>query len=252
MANLYERADIYDLFDDEAKYSSVKKHWETILCGKHITRLLDVSIGTGGLTLPLAELGISLYGSDLSETMLKKCGENAKKRGLQADLRVSDFRSLTERFTESFDCVASTGNSLPYVTNEEVLDVLTQMDALVADGGWLYYDMRNWDKILRDKNRFYLYSPVFLDDVRVNLIQVWDYHPDQTMTFNLLYTFEKENRIVWKEAFEEHYYPISQKLILNHLKSLGYKEIQVMCHPASAIAADLENVDWYCVTARKQ
>lgn len=47
-----------------------------------------------------------------------------------------------------------------------------------------------------------------MDKNKVNLVQVWDYNLDNTMTFHLLYTFEKENQIYQKEEFEETYYPI--------------------------------------------
>lgn len=251
MASIYERTEIYDLLESEDKYNAIKQHWEKILEGKEIHSLLDVSIGTGGLTLPLAEMGIHLYGSDLSGPMLAKCRKKAEQRGFEINLRKSDFRELKKNFGEKFDCVASTGNSLPYVTNEEIEKVLEQMDALVREGGYLYYDMRNWDKILREKNRFYLYNPVFLEDTRVNLIQVWDYHADGSMTFNLLYTFEKENVIIQKEKFEEHYFPVRQELLINKLKKLGYQEIQVMCHPAYYVDVDVEQADWYCVLAKK-
>ena len=70
MANLYDRADIYDLFENEEKYQAIKRHWAKILEGREIHTLLDVSIGTGSLTLPAAELGVTLYGSDLSGGML--------------------------------------------------------------------------------------------------------------------------------------------------------------------------------------
>lgn len=52
-----------------------KAHWEAVLSGLSVRTALDVSIGTGSLTLPLAALGVSLYGSDLSETMLARCRE---------------------------------------------------------------------------------------------------------------------------------------------------------------------------------
>lgn len=155
-------------------------------------------------------------------------------------------------FPERFDCVESTGNSLPYVTNEEVMQVLARMDALVAPGGYVYYDMRNWDKILWDRRRFYLYNPVFRDDTRINLIQVWDYHADDLMTFHLLYTFERENRIFQKEEFEEHYYPVERALLLDRIKEMGYRDIRVLCHPAYVTDMDAAEADWYCVTARKE
>ena len=69
MASVYDRADIYDLLEDESRYEVYRKHWENILEGRKIGTLLDVSIGSGNVTLPLAKLGIRLSGSDLSETM---------------------------------------------------------------------------------------------------------------------------------------------------------------------------------------
>lgn len=163
MENLYDRTDIYDLFDNEKKYNIIRQHWQKLLDGKEIHSFLDVSYGTGSLTLPLAELGVSLYGSDLSNAMLSRGKEKAEEKGLHVNLRQCDFRKLRENFEEKFDCVGSTGNSLPYVSNEEVLKVLEEMDALVKNGGWIYFDMRNWDKILQERNRFYLYEPVILD-----------------------------------------------------------------------------------------
>ena len=116
----------------------------------------------------------------------------------------------------------STGNSLAYVPNSEITGVLEQMDALVAPGGVLYFDLRNWDRIVRQKQRFYFYDPAFLPNGdRVNLMQVWDHLPDGSITFHLLYTFERAGKIFQKEHFEEHYYPAAQKLLLDQLAQLG-------------------------------
>lgn len=252
MDKLYDRTDIYDLFDDESKYDAIRRHWELLCSEKEIRTFLDVSIGTGSLTLPLAEMGISLYGSDLSAPMLRRCKEKAEARALSVDLGQCDFRELTAHFKRRFDCVGSTGNSLPYVSNQEVLSVLEQMDKLVEDGGYLYFDMRNWDKILQEKPRFYLYNPVFLEDMRVNLIQVWDYNADDSMTFHLLYTFERDGKIFRKERFEEHYIPIKQEMLTDKLKQLGYTNIQILCHPAYLEKVDVKEADWYCVMAKKE
>lgn len=248
---LYDRADIYDLMQDKKKDEIVRKHWETILAGKHIKSLLDVSIGSGNMTLPLLELGISLSGSDLSEAMLQRCKAKADAKNFTVDLRISDFRKLNEHFSSQFDCVASTGNSLPYVTNWDVLNVMEQMDALVKPGGYLYFDLRNWDLILRTHQRFYLYNPVFIGETRVNLVQAWDYNADGTMDFNLLFTFEKENRIIQKEIFTEHYYPISQSVLIAKLVEMGYASPEVHLMPAFLGAYDPDVHDWYAVIARK-
>lgn len=167
-------------------------------------------------------------------------------------LKCSDFRDLSCWGDKKYDCVASTGNSLPHVNNADVMKAMEEMSKHVKDGGYLYLDMRNWDKIQREHNRFFLYNPVFLNGDRVNLIQVWDYNPDDTMTFNLLYTFERDNHIFQKEKFEELYYPVKQELILGKLKEMGYGNMEIMSFPAMDQQIEIDDMDWYCVVAQKQ
>ena len=250
MNSIYDRADIYDLIETEQRAEIYKKHWEQVFQGTDIHTLLDVSVGSGNVTLPLAALGIEISGSDLSDTMLARCREKAARRGVKMDLRQSDFRDLHCWDGICFDCVASTGNALPYVPNSDLPSALARMDSLVKPGGYLYFDSRNWDQILRERKRFYLYNPFFDGETRVNLVQVWDYLPDNSMIFNLLYTFEKDNRIFQQEQFEEHYYPVSRQFLLDQLRALGYGEIRQSCFP-TILGQEPENAEWYCVLAQK-
>ena len=251
MGKLYERDDIYDLLESESRDSVTQKHYETVFSGKNIRTLLDVSIGTGSITLPLAKLGIQISGSDLSSQMLSRCQKKCDDRNIPVTLKCSDFRKVSEVFHEQFDCVASTGNSLGYVSNADVLKALEQMDTLVRPGGYLYLDLRNWDMILKDRPRYYLYNPVFIGDTRINLMQFWDYTPDGSVDFNLLYTFEQNNRIVQKEHFVEHYNPISRQLLTDKLTDLGYRTIETMLMPAHFGSFDPSTSDWYCIIAQK-
>ena len=91
MGKLYERDDIYDLLESDRRDAITLKHYETVFSGKSIQTLLDVSIGTGGMTLPLANLGIRISGSDLSETMLNRCRKKCETRNIPATLKCSDF-----------------------------------------------------------------------------------------------------------------------------------------------------------------
>ena len=77
MNQLYNRADIYDLTESEARTEIVRNDWKNFLEDRPIRTLLDVSIGTGSTTLPLQELGIEIFGSDLNEAMLEKCRQKA-------------------------------------------------------------------------------------------------------------------------------------------------------------------------------
>ena len=54
-------------------------------------------------------------------------------------------------------------------------------------------------------------------------MQVWDHLSDGSIVFNLVYTFERDNKIFQKERFEEHLPPVPQKLLLDKLTQLGYQ-----------------------------
>ena len=249
--SLYDRADIYDLRFDQRGWDIFREHYQTIFSGTGVKTVLDCSIGSGNLTLELAELGYQVTGSDLNQAMLSKCREKAEKKGLAVELFCSDFREIDQTAPGKYDCVMSTGNSLPYVENDALLAVLERMDALVREGGYLYFDMRSWDRILQERNRFYLYNPFFDGDTRINLVQVWDYLEGGDMLFHLLYTFERENRIFQKETFDEHYFPVARQLLLDKLRALGYGQIRQSCFP-SLLGQDAESAEWYCVLAKKE
>jgi ubiquinone/menaquinone biosynthesis C-methylase UbiE len=250
MEKLYDRAEIYDLIESEQRNESIRRDWAAFLGDRSIHTLLDVSIGTGGMTLPLQELGIEVFGSDLSEAMLARCREKAAKKGRPVECCQADFRDLACWTGRQFDCVASTGNALGYVENTDVLLALERMDALVKPGGYLCFDSRNWEKIQREKQRFYLYNPFFREEDRINLVQVWDHNDDGSITFNLLYTFERDNRIFQKEIFEEHYHPFPKSLVENKLLSLGYTDLILRPVPSFAPETDFVKMDWYRLMAR--
>ena len=252
MSHLYDRADIYDLIENEKRTEITRNDWKEFLGDRPIHTLLDVSIGTGSMTLPLQELSIEICGSDLSEAMLSRCRDKAVAKQQPIELKCCDFRDLSVWEDRQFDCVASTGNALAYVSNEDVLKALESMDAHVKPGGYLCYDSRNWEKIRREKQRFYLYNPFFHNGTRVNLVQVWDHNPDGSITFNLLYTFEQENRIVQKEIFEEHYNPFPLSIITKKLAELGYGSVSLRPFPCSFPETDFEKIDWYRIIAQKQ
>ena len=139
MSKLYDRADIYDLIDSDQRTETVRRDWKEFLDQREIHTLLDVSIGTGSMTLPLQELGIEISGSDLSEAMLARCETKADAKGKHAELKCSDFRDLSCWEGKEFDCVVSTGNALGYVSNSDVALALEKMDSLVKPGGYLCY-----------------------------------------------------------------------------------------------------------------
>ena len=248
--SLYDRAEIYDLRFNQRGWDIFREHYENIFAGTGVKTLLDCSIGSGNLTLELAELGYQVTGSDLSEVMLSKCREKAEKRGLKVELFPSDFREIDKTAPGKYDCVMSTGNSLPYVSNEDVVRTLAAMDRLVTPGGYLYLDTRNWDNILAEKQQYYFYRPMFHGDLRVDTIQFWEHHGDGTITFHIVFTLEREGKVVQREVFQEFYHPIKRSVIENALEEMGYQIERFGPHPIQA-PVPAEEAEWYCILAKK-
>ena len=82
-------------------------------------------------------------------------------------------------------------------------------------------------------------------------IQVWDYNADGSMTFNLVFTFEKDGSVVQREIFEEHYHPTPRRVFEEALERLGYEIVSVKNYPAQ-VSMPVEEFDWYCILAQKK
>ena len=69
-------------------------------------RVLDVGVGTGFLSIMLAEMGHHVVGVDLSEDMLEVARKKMNERGLKLDLKIGDAEDLP--FEDgSFDAVVN-------------------------------------------------------------------------------------------------------------------------------------------------
>lgn len=98
MSRLYDRAEIYDLIESEKRTEIIRRDWKQFIGERKIHTLLDVSIGTGGMTLPLQELGIEISGSDLSEAMLARCRTKAAAKNRPIELKCSAFICMIRSF----------------------------------------------------------------------------------------------------------------------------------------------------------
>ena len=248
--SIYNRPDIYDILFTSNMSDLLKGHYETVLKDKKITSIHDCSYGTGNLTKVLSKMGYIVSGSDISSEMLNQAKEKNKIEGLDIELVQSDFRNLTDQIYNKFDCVMSSGNSLAHVNNEDVIITLSQMAQLINEDGYIYIDTRNWDRILNTNNRFYYYQPLIKENERINAMQVWDYNLNGTVTFNLLYSFENENRIFKREEFSEIYYPIRKEFLFEELKKIGFKEITLYSFINHQVT-NFDDMEWYVIIGKK-
>ena len=70
--------------------------------------------------------------------------------------------------------------------------------------------------------------------------------------FNLLYTFERDNRIFQKEIFVEQYHPFRLELVERKLRKMGYGSLKLTPVPDNHSEADLSKTEWYRMIAHKE
>jgi ubiquinone/menaquinone biosynthesis C-methylase UbiE len=105
-----ERASTFDMSPGHVASSRREEEaWKALLrkrIGTGGKRVLDVGVGTGFLSIMLAEMGYNVVGVDLSEEMIKNARRKMDARGLKVRLEVGDAENLP--FEDgSFDAVVN-------------------------------------------------------------------------------------------------------------------------------------------------
>ncbi len=117
--------------------------------------VLDAACGTGMHAIEFARGGRQCTGADLSPVMVQKARENARGAGVPARFEVAGFGELVQVIGGSFDAVTCLGNSLPHLLDDASLRAcLSDFAGILRPGGVLVIQNRNYDRLLRDRQRF--------------------------------------------------------------------------------------------------
>lgn len=136
-------------------------HW--LIGKKRAKSVLDVACGTGDPLIGLFKndgRGYSLFGSDGSQGMLRKCKENAKREGIRVTSKASErsgglplihcaWKDLKEKFRDNqFDFVMCRGHGFYHLTTRDVFfffETLRSFAFVTAKGGWILFDTLYWE-----------------------------------------------------------------------------------------------------------
>jgi len=180
----YDRfVDKYDVLVSYENRVKREANFYDYLFKKHnINTILDCACGTGHHVMMLKHMGYDIKGSDLSPAMIDKARANLKENSLDVTLKISDFKDLHKNFGKQFDAVICVGNSLPHLlTDEDLTLALNEMNAVLNENGILILEQRNYDKLLKDKKRFF---PVAFRENDV-FFYVLDFFPSEII-FNII------------------------------------------------------------------
>lgn len=182
--------------------------------------ILDIGCGTGRHAIELAKRGYNVTGIDLSESMIKKARENAKKYKLDVDFQIADARKLD--YNDSFDLVVMIcEGAFPLMETDEMnFEILKNASKALNMKGKLIFTTLN--------GLYPLYHSVkdFMDS---NIVDgVSKDNSFDLMTFRDKSTFEIEDdqgNLKVLECNERYYVPSE---ITWFLRSLNFSKIDIL------------------------
>lgn len=136
-------AGVYDALMAQVDYAAWAEHYHQLmqLCGvKKGARCVECACGTGSLTLPLKKRGYQMTGVDLSEEMIARAMEKARKEGLMIPFIRQDMCFL--QLPRKTECILATCDGVNYLTKpEKVQQFFAAAYASLKPGGALIFDI---------------------------------------------------------------------------------------------------------------
>ncbi|MBO4626981.1 MAG: class I SAM-dependent methyltransferase [Lachnospiraceae bacterium] len=154
--------------------------------------VVDIACGTGAVLLYLAERGIDIDGTDLSEEMCRVADEKARKMGLSLNIYPANMTKFSSRRKYSLAIIARSGfMHLP--TQQLQIEALKNIREQLTDGGYLTF------------NTFDPWPPMQAQQMQTD--------PKKDYTFRLEYVNSEGNREKIYNAIT--YDPYSQQMYGN-------------------------------------
>ena len=177
----------YDVMVSSERYQRIIPFFKKIFDENKVKSILDCACGTGKHAIAFSQLGFHVEGCDLSSEMVKRAKKDAVTSGVKINFVQADFKKLPESFNRKFDCVVCVGNSLTHELEEQgVSSALESMYHVLGEEGVVIVQIRNIQKLIRDKTRIF---PVHHHkepngDLKL-FFYVLDFYPSK-VTFNVV------------------------------------------------------------------
>ena len=124
------------------------------------TNILELACGSGEITIALAKLGYSMYGTDLSQEMIDEAQEKEGSELVQWE--ALDMVQLP--LDKKYDSILCYCDSLNYVVHDQdVLTVFEKVYACLEDDGVFLFDIHSLDREVEFAEEYI--EEGFLDDV---------------------------------------------------------------------------------------
>jgi len=169
-----------------------KEFFRNLFSKSGASKVLDCACGTGRDLLMFHSLGLDVFGSDLSDSMLNQAKINIGENGIP--IRKADFCELPKAFDMTFDTVVCLSNSInEMLEDKETSKALKSMKSVLRPGGILVIDQGQTDASMQNPPRFapivnnHDFSRLFTIDYSGNIqtVNIFDFvHTEHKYEFN--------------------------------------------------------------------
>ena len=154
-------------------------------------RVLDCACGIGTQAIGLAMLGFSVEGSDPSSAAINRARREVIARGLKAEFRVDDMRSLSTAPVNSYDAIIAMDNAVPQLQSDDDIEkALGTIRARLRSGGILLISLRDYGPLMAQRMSSTPASLYSDGKFRRLVHQVWDWQDDRHYVVHLFITMQ--------------------------------------------------------------
>lgn len=192
--------------------------------GEHV---LDAASGIGTQALGLLRCGYRVTASDLSPGAIDRLKAELSHRGLLADARVDDLRTLNCVASESMAAVIACDNSIPHLLSDaEILDAFRSCHRCLRPGGAAVFSVRDYAAIERVSPDVRPYG-LRRDEAgnRFLAVQAWEWDGDQ-YDLRIYLTSEAPDGACQTQVLRSRYYAVTIERLSSLLAQAGFVGVQ--------------------------
>jgi len=239
-------ADEYDEMTGlESRFSKEMPIYQSLLKNYHIERALDAGCGTGFHSILLAQLGLQVTATDISEHMLNVTQKNAKQKNVQIETIQSSFNELNKKTDKTYDAVFCLGNSLAHILEEkELLDSLKIFYEILKSDGLLFVQMLNYNRIIRNRERIQSIKEI---NGKI-FVRFYDFI-DKILLFNIL-SIKKQGSEIKHSLRSIEIFPWQSADLVRIFCDAGYSKTQLFGNMSLNAYDELSSKDLVIVARR--
>jgi glycine/sarcosine N-methyltransferase len=188
----------------------------------HITSALDAGCGTGFHSILLAQLGVQVTATDISEGMLAQTRKHAKEYGVHMRTVNSTFPGMRKAVKNKFDSVFCLGNTCAHLlTEKELLDSLKSFYKMLNSGGIVFLQLLNYNRILGQHERVQSIK----EANGKTFIRFYDYE-NNCIRFNIL-TIEKDKEKILHSLNSVKLRPWTAFDLAGLVRNIGFADVKI-------------------------